>query len=211
MPQPTAAPQASASRRTPWPRAVFVPWAARLTTRSFRLTRATPCRRHHRYPISPVISMHLCSAKQRACCLDAVRSGPLFHEASVNIGTDLSPRLSQGTSQESCMRTLHLSARYSTSPAQMSLHCPSPLHPGYGDPAPSRSAACGPARVIRPNLAHQLVAELAVAADDKGFWNAVNALFDRGASAHVSAEAAMAVAAEETSRIVGLILVIDAD
>src|SRR5712672_3097049 len=66
--------------------------------------------------------------------------------------------------------------------------------------------------VFRRNRPHQLIGDLAVAADDEGFRHAVNAPFDRGASADIGARSRerIAVAAEETSRIVGLVLVIDA-
>src|SRR5258707_2588848 len=67
--------------------------------------------------------------------------------------------------------------------------------------------------VFRRDRPHQLVGDLAVAPDDEGFRNAINAPFDRSASVGVGARSRerIAVAAAETSGVVGLVFVIDTD
>src|SRR5712672_3055096 len=65
----------------------------------------------------------------------------------------------------------------------------------------------------RSHRSDHLVDDSALAPDHKGLGYAVDAPFDRGAAVAVDADDAerIAVAAEETPRVVGRILVIDAD
>src|SRR5215468_6837097 len=67
--------------------------------------------------------------------------------------------------------------------------------------------------VFRRDRPYQLVSDLAVPADDEGFRDTVDAPFDCRASADIGARSCerIAVAAEESPRIVGLVFVIDAD
>src|SRR3954468_4046836 len=59
----------------------------------------------------------------------------------------------------------------------------------------------------------QFVGDIAVAPDDEGFRHAADAPFHRGAPMAVRArrDERIAIASEETARIVGLVLVVDAD
>src|SRR3954471_19747622 len=67
--------------------------------------------------------------------------------------------------------------------------------------------------ILRRHRADQLVDDGAIASDDERLRHAVNAPLDRGAAVAVDADDAegIAVAAEETPRIIGRILVVDAD
>ena len=88
----------------------------------------------------------------------------------------------------------------------------SPLSDGL-PPALSRSRASARVDIVRRDRADQLVDDRAVAADDECFRHAVDAPFDRGAAVAVDADGAerIAVAAEEAPRVVGRVLVVDAD
>ena len=75
---------------------------------------------------------------------------------------------------------------------------------------------CGLSRqveIVGRDRPDQLVGDAGVAADDEGFRHAVDAPFDRRAAAFVGAcrGERIAVAAEEAPRIVGIVLVVDAD
>src|ERR1700729_2653864 len=67
--------------------------------------------------------------------------------------------------------------------------------------------------IFRRHRADQFVQNRAVAPDDKSFGHAIDAPFDRGAAIAVDADDAerVAVAAEEAPRVVGCVLVVDAD
>src|SRR5260370_27025311 len=67
--------------------------------------------------------------------------------------------------------------------------------------------------IITRHRADHLVDDGAFAADNEGFGHAINAPFDRGAAVAVDADNAerIAVAAEKAPRIVGRVLVVDAD
>ena len=69
------------------------------------------------------------------------------------------------------------------------------------------------ADILRGHGPDQLVGDLAVTPDDEGLGHAVDAPFDRGAAVAVGADDAerVAVATEETARVVRRVLVIDAD
>ncbi len=67
--------------------------------------------------------------------------------------------------------------------------------------------------IFRRDRSDKLVGDAAVAADHERFRHAIDAPIDRGAAALIGAggDERIAVAAEETPRIVGIVLVIDAD
>src|SRR5664279_2884584 len=67
--------------------------------------------------------------------------------------------------------------------------------------------------IFRSHRADHLVDDGAFAADDEGLGHAIDAPFDRGAAVAVDADHAVriAVAAEKLSRLVGGVLVVDAD
>src|SRR5262249_25940270 len=67
--------------------------------------------------------------------------------------------------------------------------------------------------ILRRDRADQLERDAAVAADQEGLRHAVDAPLDRGAAVLVGAVARerIAVAAEESAGVLGLVLVVDAD
>ena len=68
-------------------------------------------------------------------------------------------------------------------------------------------------QILRRDRADQLVGDAPVAADDEGLRHAIDAPVDRGAAVRIGADRVerIAVAADEAARVVGPVLVVDAD